>query len=348
MPDTDYEQEGPYQLWVVDRFGNKIKELPAKGIEEMTWGLNGQHTMRFKVPTWDPRTQAIELVKREIMVLRGGEIIWWGVPWRVNGDHNALSFECEGLMSYFNKRHINHTSLDYTSLEQRVIAWNLLSHAQTLEFGDLNITAAPFSGTTRIRSRRYERELHEPIIDLISEFPTLDDGFEYDIRLSEGLREWTPYYPRQGTVRNNLLLEWGRNITEFRYNEDAMNLANHVYVTGGASGEVRFEQNYRDDIAAGEYGLMHSVVSDGQQMDIEWLMDRAKEEVAYRKKPTVLPEVTVVNDPVQIFGVVGPGDIIPVRLQVGRVQFDKPLRVALVRWNPGEYVNLSFIEEDAV
>lgn len=346
MPSPNYENDGPFRIWIVERNGAQVEEFSAAALDELAWVLNEPGHARIKFKTDDPRALALQLVKREIQVRRDGGIWWWGVPWRLAGDHKELSLECEGLLSYFYKRFITYTSLDYTSLEQRVIAWNLLSHAQTGTDMGLNITAASFTGTTHVRSRRYDRELHQNIYDLLTEFPTLDNGFDYDIVYGPGgLREWTPYHPQKGTVRNDLLLEWGSNIVAYTYSEDAMNIANEVYVTGGASGEVRFEQNYTDTAFAAEYGIMQDIVADGQQQDIAWLLDRAKQEVNERKRPLIIPEVTVINEPVDVLGQAQTGDVLPVRIHHGRTRVSGLYRIQSKTWMPGDRVKLAFSEE---
>lgn len=271
----------------------------------------------------------------EIQIWEDDQLIFWGVPWTVRGDHQTTVIECEGLLSYFYKRFVTNTSLEYTSLDQFTIGWNLLSYAQTGANKSFGITAGAFLPSGKVRSRRYERDEHANIYDLLQEFPTLDDGFDFEIvTTGSGLREFWPYYPRKGSSKPELALHWGRNIRGYTFNEDTREMANHVYATGGSSGDVKFENNYQDATAAAKYGVYEAVISAGSYLDVGWLLERAVEEVDKRKAPIKIPELTVGRTPVDLLFLLHTGDTVPVRLTHGRTALKGDYRVVGKTWTP--------------
>lgn len=333
------------EVFVVDQFGDPQGEVVDAQVTDPTWDLNGPGTMTLGVPTDSRAARQIIVNRYEVQVHIDGEI-WWGIPRRKRGDGKMLSFECEGLLSHFAHRYVLTSSLDYTSIDQLQIGWNLVSVAQTGTNRNRNITSAAFDPSGHNRSRRYSREEHPNILDLLMEFPTLDDGFDMDIVVfGDGRREWTPYYPKKGEARPKLALEWGRNVVGLQFNEDGVGQATLVYAVGGSANDVRFEARYEDVDTAAVYGSMESIVSAGDVRDVAWLADRARQDVLDHRMPLVLPELICSNHPVQLFGVVKTGDTLPVRVDYGGIYMVDTFRVTRVRWISSTQVGLSFEPE---
>jgi len=335
VPATLVEEFLPdYRIMVVDRNGFPRAELDLAYVDHVTWELNAPGEMVFKNPIDDPKVAVYpRLLIDEVQLWVEDQLSWWGVPWRESQTVEELEVNCSGLLSYFQKRFITFTSLLYTSIDQLTIAANLVSHAQTGTNMPLFIDIDSYTPSGHVRSRDYRREDHANILDLLLEFPTLDDGFDFDIVVDgTGNRVWTPYYPLRGYYKQNLVLEWGRNIIDYTVNVDAVELATQVYVTGGSSGDVKFEENYEDEDASAIYGRMQAIVAEGSQMDVDWLLERAVNEVDTRKQPSVVPEVTAVNVPIQLLGVVEPGDVVPLRIRNGRTQLAGDYRIMKIEW----------------
>lgn len=285
----------------------------------------------------------IHLVKREIQIWRDDRLIHWGVPWNADGSPASLEFQCEGILSLLRKRHVDRMSLDYDSLDQLAIAWDLVRYAQDESVQanrNLNISASNFSASGVPRSPRYDRAEHAKILDLLSDFPDMSNGFEYDITFDAAGRNryWTPYFPRKGSFKPEFHMRYdidkSRNIADFTYSEDGAILLTHAYVAGGSAGEVKFEQNYENLAASAEYGVMQEVISEGSQMDLDWLHDRAVREVEARKVPAIQTEITSITTEDLELGDVVTGDWLPVRINYGRIQASAYYRVKTITWDP--------------
>lgn len=343
---ADRQRERGIAVRIVTRTGQLVQEITSARVDQIVWELNAAGSARITVPTMEPRLSDLVIGLHEIQVWRNDQLWWWGIPLRVGGDHQKLTIELEGLLAYFDWRYLTYTSLQYTSIDQLSIGWNLLSHAQSSPNTSWNIGAANYPLSGRIRSREYKRDEHPNILDALREFPELDDGYDFDIVTDPtGTRLWTPYYPRKGTSRPNMVLEWGRNIVAFSHTEDGLQLANHVYATGGSNGEIKFEQNHRDEASIAYRGQWQAIVSEGSQMDISWLKDRAVKEVEERKNPVVIPSITVVNQPVEVVSTLRTGDTVPISIQHGRVRVDGNYRVTGITWTPGDRLQLTTVEE---
>lgn len=204
---------------VADQTNKRYGEILGAEVTEVVWELNEPGSATF---TCDPFTSGADKLlfgqKREIQIFDDTDLIWWGVPTGIDGDSNSVTIRCEGLLWYFRKRFVDRMSLLYTSIEQRTIAWNIVAYMQSEAYQanrNFNINSAVFSGTTHIRSRVYAREDHAVALDLLQEFPTLNDGFDFSIEYDiTGQRLWTPWYPRKGSVKNNHTLSWGNAVAQ--------------------------------------------------------------------------------------------------------------------------------------
>jgi hypothetical protein len=327
------------RLVVVNRSGTLLGELSRARLNSVNWTLNKPGALEFVMQSDDPRIGLPKLLGNEVQLWIDDSLEWWGVPWRCTSSPRSSTFSCEGLLSYFTKRFITNASQTFTSVEQFSIAYGLITYAQSGTDQALNIGTASVSPSGVVRSREYLREDHGQILDLLNEFPSLSraadgvkDGFDFDINIAAGQRLFTPYYPTKGVLRSNMVLEYGRNVTDFTIEEDAVDLANRAYWTGGSNGDVKFENNYKDTVAAADRGEFQYIGSDGDQNDVNVLKQRAANYVATHKTPSITPKVSAVEVPVSMLGVIKVGDTLPVRINSGRVQIASNYRVGGLTW----------------
>lgn len=337
------------KVYSTDMFGSRFGSGPVEGatVTDITWVNNQPGSANFSMHPLAKNAKQVKCEEREIQIWFDDDLIWWGVPWRANGDLNRVTIGCDGLMSWFMHRFVDRMSLLYTSIDQLTIAWNLLTYAQNeaVDPGrDLNINAAAFAPSGHTRSRNYERNNHTAIFDLLQEFPTLSDGFDFDIVVDgTGSRLWTPYYPKRGTVHSNLKLivteERSRGVQSFGYQEDATSILNDVYVTGGTSGDVRFEAHVQDiPSMSSDVKDMQGVISMGDQKDVTWLQERGEKEISIRNHSQKLPAIGV---DLAYFGILWPGDQIPLLVDYGFYQINDLYRIDSVQWTPTS-LNLTF------
>ena len=313
--------------------GARTGELRAATLDEVYWELNKPGGATISMSPLARTAPLIELNKTEIQIWIDDVYRHCVIPRDVSGDLKRITFQCEGLLSYFGpgQRHL-HTTLIYTSIDQFNIGWNLVNYAQTGTNKSRRITSAPFTPSGRIRSAEFKRDGREAILELLEKFAVIDEGFDFEIKLyGDGRREFTPYYPAKGVVRANMPLEMKRNIVGLSFQKVGRNQATHVWATGGSNGDVQFEEEYEDVALSAEYGVIEKIVSEGSQQDVNWLEDRAMDEVAAEGVPIPVPELIVNDSPVKLDGVLDVGDIVPVRVKHGYIDINGNYRVVKIR-----------------
>lgn len=318
----------------------RIGELRGARVEELAWELDAPGGASISINPLNKTASFIAVNKTEIQIWIDDVLRHWVIPRGCTGDHKRITFQCVGLLDHMSYRRIRST-LTYTSIDQFNIGWNLVNYAQTGTNRNRFITAATYTPSGYTRSRQYERNEAKSIIECLQEFPNLENGFDFEIVVfGDGRREWTPYFPQKGSYKPHLALEWGRNIVGLNYNEAGQNQGTKVWATGGSSGDVRFEENYEDVALSAEYGQMERMVSEGSQQDVDWLADRAAEEVGTFGLPTKLPELVVNYD----LGVLETGDVVPVKVQHGYIDMVGNYRISRLRRLKTGRLGLSFYE----
>lgn len=329
--------------------GVNVGELPNAELTEVSWELNGAGSAKFTMKADDPQVAMPVLGVHEAkIVLSDGVTTRWfvGPIQTVDNTPKQSTFSVEGLEAYFRDRIIDDASLEYTSLDQNNIAIGLVNFAQsetTQANRDMNIDIGTFTLSGNTRSRRYERNDHDVVFDLLNEFPELDDGFDWAVEaLPNGLRQFMCYNPRRGVFLPEIAFEWDengtRNLKNYKVDESALNLTTQSYVTGGTNGSIKFEENYEDTTKSALYKLRQRVISEGSQKDVAWLLDKAVKEVALRGQPEVVPQLSAVEAPTNVVLLVQPGDSAKVRIKSGRININATYRFTSVSWKPKEDV----------
>lgn len=329
---------------LVDKYGGTIATLESAVVQEVVWKLNQPDTAQFTIPTLSPEAMYLALMKTEVQIWIGNVLYFWGIPVTLQGNHQSLSIGCEGLLAWFKYRFITNTSYVYTSIDQMSIAGNLVASLQTGTNMSKNIGVASFTPSGVTRSRQYNLQDHAMLLDLLNEFPTLNNGFDFSIEITPTTRLFTPWYPRKGSLKPNYTLEWGKNIQNFTYSEDGTKTATLAYCTGGTSGGTKFENHYEDTAASNNYDVLQTVFSDGNEQDTSWLLAKAIQEVNGRNHPTITPVVTAVQSPDVLLGNLIVGDSVPVYINCGRVYVPGlTYRIVQAKWTPDGLINYSLV-----
>lgn len=337
------------QIFLQTIDGANVEELVNADLQEVTWQLNGAGQAKFVMLGDDPQITVPELGVHEakIVISDGTTTRWFVGPIQtVATNPKASVFQVESLEAYFRYRIVDDATLEYTSVDQNTIAINLINFAQsesTQANRDLNIDIGTFTLSGKVRSRRYERNDHQEIFDILNEFPELDDGFDWAVEaLPNGLRQFMCYNPQRGGFLPDIAFEWDahgtRNLKDYKVDESVMNLTTHAYVTGGTNGSIKFEENYEDTTKSALYGVRQKVISEGSQKDVDWLEDKAIKEVALRGQPEVVPQLTAIEAPTDVLLSIEPGDSAKVRIQAGRININATYRFVSMTWKPKEDV----------
>jgi hypothetical protein len=247
-----------YRYLFVDLLSNAvIGELPLTGVG-FTQQLNqpgtfqghlllsGINSYQFNV---DPSTIPAHC---GIYVDRDGILVWGGVIWgrTYNSTSQILTFTAREWLSYFERRRVSQT-VNYTNIDQLVIAKDLIVNAQAEPYGDIGVLYNSEGETTSgilIDRVYYDYELKN-VFQAIQDLSRQSDGFDFHIDIEydniTGLpaKYFNTYYPRSGEIYSagNLnipVFEFpAGNMVEYEYPEDGAVAANKIYATGAGSNE---------------------------------------------------------------------------------------------------------------
>lgn len=344
IPGIDLDRLDYIQVYVVDKFGNRLAPCSAAVIKKCQWLLNGAGQAELDLSQMDPGARRLLLMENELQIVftsTNPHEIWWGVPIRRKMKPGQQSITCEELLTYFKTRIIEHASATFTDIDQFDIAWSLIQTAQTGTNYDRNIGAS-YTPSGYRRSRQYARDQHKIIFDLLMEFnaDVLLNGFDQDVLVYEtGERLWTPFYPARGSWYQGYL-QWGKDIVDYEFDDDCIQMRTKIYCTGGSDGTTKFEQSYEDVASSAKYGAMVGTVSDGSEKDLGWLLAKAQQQVAVRSKPIATHSIVVTMDKL---GKIHPGDKIWVIVDNDATQINAPFRVQSITWQQNETLKLDFV-----
>src|SRR3990170_8305978 len=117
--------------------------------------LNEPGAIEIELP-WDATRSDWAVGERDIEVVRDGTTWWLGRLWHLRGNARArtVGAQGQGLLSVLRRRIVT-SDLQYTSIAQHQIAWNLIAHTQAQADGGLGLTQGTHTGSTTNRSRNY-------------------------------------------------------------------------------------------------------------------------------------------------------------------------------------------------
>lgn len=296
--------------------GAFIAPLPLNGVK---YGLvlNGAGAASANVkleplpPTTDATSDAVRERNRVLKdatgpalrvcyVLRDGVLVAPYVWWTRGYDPATQSMAMGGaeLWSLLRRRRITWQS-SYTAQDQLDIARDIITRAMAVAGGNLGLTFdSDDSGVTRDRS--YFDYEAKPVAEAVEQLAGVIDGFDFSLTasLSGGTvtRNVELDFPRRGrtAAQSGHVFEWGRNIVNLDWVEDATSMANSIIGLGTGEGIAKVRTRITDTTAfAGGYPLLEDSVSYGDVEDPATLDGHVRAALAQRSRPLLLPRVKV-------------------------------------------------------
>jgi hypothetical protein len=229
------------------------------------------------------------------------------------------------------------TGTDITEMMRRIVDYAQNGAGKS----DLNIaTDTPASGITETVA--YQFADLGGIFDTLATYPgrgladfdVVLDGGDPDAEVGDGAgsRTFTTYAPRRGTHRaDHALVVAGTQVLTLGHTLDGQQTSTRTIRRGQGDGSDRELGVATDTSALG--GLVLEDVGDAPpEMSIDGLDRLAATDLARLRQIVSVPEVTVPAE--GWWGVVRPGDTVPVTIDWGAVQEDATLRVQANRLNP--------------
>lgn len=320
------------------RTGTRIAELPLNGLRYSSV-LNGAGELSgtLPLPVNDPDlaqiyNDAVDEVRRQIVVERDGVPVWCGVVW-------ASPYEDEGqtrdvraaeTWSYYRKRTIG-TRRVYKATDQLTIARQLVTDANAVSGGDIGVTVGTETcGVTRefgaeVWERKNVAEEIEAMTELANGFDfSIDPSWDTSGNLVKNLRFWYPRKGRRFDLTGHVFEVGRNNVIGWDWPSDGTRYANRIIVTGAGDGQatksaVRTNTDATLAVSAGGpgYPLIEEVISESQEAVQATLNARANKALNTFSQPVVVPRLVVRGDVDPIFGAYTIGDAVRFICQPG-------------------------------
>jgi hypothetical protein len=328
-----------YRVIATDlRTGARIAELPLTGLS-FSSTLNGAGELSgvLPLPSGDPQlaavyNDAVDEVRRQIVVERDGAVVWCGVVWAspyndASQDRTVMAAE---TWSYYRRRIIG-TRRIYRAADQFAIARQLITDAATATGGDIGVTVGTETSGV-LRDRNYEVWERKNLGEAVEELADVIDGFDFGIDAA-----WSPtgdlvktfrlYYPRRGR-RFGLtghVFEVGRNnLISWDWPTDGTRYANRIINVGAGEAEATLSSVRNNvgqltalDAGGPGYPLIEEVISNVDVVLRTTLNSQAEKALGMFSQPVVVPTIEVRSDFDPVFGSYDLGDAIRFVCQPG-------------------------------
>lgn len=337
-----------YTYLIADlRGGAIIDELPLYGVS-FDKKLNDTGGFRAQLSVADPEIRLreprllTEPGRTALYVDRDGDLLWGGIIWtsRYSGADAVLELGASDLLSYFEHRLV----LDPADLtvpvslagDQIAVARGLVDLAQSHPGGNLGVVVTGTASSGVSRTVTYSPTDLKPVADALRDLANTDDGFDFTVDVGynpSGVPErfLRLGFPRLGQPGAPYVWEYGANLVDFTWPADAASMATRV-LSGSAVAE---------DASAPRAGwpLLEVAASPPDTEDAGMLEAYVNGELAARRRPVVLPELTVRADLDPVVGTYSVGDdarIIVADPFFAGEQLDITVRILGLEVTPGD------------
>jgi hypothetical protein len=307
--------------------GTILDELPLSGVS-FDKRLNDTGSFRGQVPVDDPVVRArhprllTEPGRNAIYVDRDGELLWGGIIWtsRYGAAKGVLEIGASDFLSYFERRRVLATpvsatgTVSYSNVDQLAIAADLIDLAQSHPGGDLDLEVRGSDSSGIARTVAYSAGELKPVADALRDLANADGGFDFAVDVEYGPdgrpRRFIRFgYPRLGQPGGPHVWEYGVNLIDFGWPRDASSMVTRMFAQGSAADDTPLLR-YAEDNAAYDQGwiLLEDAASQLDTRDPTLVDAQARGALAARRRPVVLPELTVRADVDPIVGGYSVGD----------------------------------------
>ncbi|MGW5717211.1 hypothetical protein ACWEVP_13680 [Amycolatopsis sp. NPDC003865] len=317
-----------YTYLIADlRTGAVLDELPLSGVQ-FDKKLNDTGTLRGQLRVDDPEIRIreprllAEPGRTAVYVDRDGDLVWGGIVWtsRYSAAGGVLELTAADFASYFDHRLVlDPTDLSrpvsFTATDQLAIVRGLLDLAQSADGGDLGVAVTGSATSGVLRTVSYASADLKSVAEVLRDLANTDTGFDFafDVRYDESgqpERLLRLGYPRLGLPGGDRAYVWeyGANLVDFVWPSDAASMATRVLGMGNAGGGGVPVVRSDPGATAGGWPLLEAAAAPVDTTDAAMLAAHVAGELAARRRPVVLPELTVRADLDPVVGTYSVGD----------------------------------------
>jgi hypothetical protein len=346
---------GLYDVIIRDKSGATIANLT--GATSRWWGraLNEPGAAGFTVSPVDPQITAdiLRPGQKELYLYRAGVLVWGGeIKTRRTDvgadDAGGIAVTAQGFLSLLGTK-VSGTIASprtFTDEDLSTIADIIRDETQAGTNEYLGVATGALA-PARPATRTYKFENARSALEGLSNL-RVQDGIDIDIDANKQL---STFYPGKGRDLEDVVFEWGVNITAYSYTDDATQLANRIIVVGKDDG-ISTPVVTRDGLATLQeiYGVRTEVISRSGVTDTQTLEEWGDKELEKRQEGKQLLGIRTKGNLAPALGSYDVGDRVRVRIAYGIDAIDDLYRVTAINVritdNDEEDVELQFGEQD--
>jgi hypothetical protein len=313
---------------------NRLHELTLARSKQFESNLLGAGSASFTYPLSHPFSRDIREIETCLIVTRDVRVVWSGPIMQADEDliNNSMQVSAVGWWEELDTRFVEpgqESALRFTNTptNSTTIAFALLNAANTQRdstnaLRPTKITSGK-ADTSQARTREYQ--VGDQISRAIRDLATVENGYDFEINPIS--RQLDIYFPRKGTLREDILLgyNWGpKNVSNVRIASDASAIRNRHKASTAYSTAVA-----EDPESIIQYGMRTELSNIGDvREDIAGAY--ANGEVAFKEQPKTTITVTMRPGDAspEVFRDFEIGDTLYLTARGGRNPLDKqPVRV---------------------
>lgn len=349
---------GLYDFIIKDKNGSTLANLT--GAKDRWWvkELNAPGEAGFSISASDPNISAdiLRPGQKELYIYRRGVLIWGGEIQTRRSDigtegDGTITVTAKGFLELLSKKLVGTIASPetYTGKDLSDIAEDLRAASQTGTDADLGITSGALA-VSRDADRTYKFEtVKDALIGLTNS--RVQNGIDINVAPDKQL---STFYPSKGRDLEDVVFEYGVNITSYFYIDDATELANQIIVIGEDDGPstpvvTRDAPAYLQDETTG-YGIRQDKISRSNVTETSTLEEWGDRELAKRQQGKQIVGINVkgnLNPAPESYDV---GDRARVRIKHGIDDVDALTRINTISCritdNDEEDINIQFGEGD--
>ena len=288
----------------------------------------GAATVTIPLDSYLSDVVTVEPAESLLWVERGGELIFGGIVWAMQGDtaSNTATLSAGDFHSYYARRVIAVTSAEFIAEDQLDIARGLIEYANgvTDALTIVGTSATNTSGVTR--TIRYPKWQHHNVATALEQTAMVNNGFDfyYDTYYVAGVPtvELICTYPNSGTA-TDIVFDLDAHIERLSFTIDGSQVATQVHSLGAGEGPGHLHSVLTEEGST----LLQYVFSADDVTDPAELALRGNRQLALRRE--YINSVTAVmrTDIEPTPDAYGVGDLIELRASKGLLDIAGSFRI---------------------
>jgi len=283
----------------------------------------------FKIPVHQTKlADLIQLRKNTIWIYRvSGEnstLVWSGEQVALEGhlnpeENNWATLYCFDWF-YLLKDRYTADYVRYDGVDGGDMAWRLINTTQSKSNGNFGIKR----GTIEVTQDRDRSYYNQNIMEAIVNLSNVVGGFDFEI---DNNRNFNVYSIKGQDKSEDVILEYGKNITNVTIEQDAVNMANNAIILGESEDVDELQRIDRKDSAKEvTYKIREGLMNESEISDTTTLEDRGDALLSKYSEPLIKLDFDLSYNSVSItdFSL---GDLVRIIIKSGIYDIEEQYRV---------------------